>query len=189
MIGEAHRHLRDTSQSDHQRLEARIDILQAVSTPAGRLRLVQGFHRLHAEAEASLAPWLEDLADLDFDRRRRTARLAADLTDLGGRALSPSPSDVRVGSLPEALGWMYVLEGSTLGGKTIRRALSARGEDMTGLRFLEPYGAQVGDFWRAFLTILESHVHGPQDVARMAAGARAAFRHAERRLCGDPVLV
>lgn len=189
MIGEVHRYLRDSSQADHQRLEAGLDILEAVSTAAGRIRVVQGFYRLHAEAETALAPWLADRPDVAFAARRRTGQLAADLATLGGRAVQPGPSGIVIRSLAEALGWLYVLEGSTLGGKAIRRALLARGDTMTGLSFLDPYGPQTGQRWRDYLAVLERQARDADDVAAVAAGARAAFRHAERRLCGAPALV
>ncbi len=189
MIGEVHRYLRESSQADHQRLDAGLDILEAVSTPAGRMRVVQGFYRLHAEAEAALAPWLADRPDVAFADRRRTRRLAADLATLGGHAPRTGPSDIVIRSLGEALGWLYVLEGSTLGGKAIRRALLARGDTMAGLSFLDPYGAVTGERWRDYLAVLEGQARSPDDVAAMASGARAAFRHAERHLCGAPALV
>lgn len=189
MIGEVHRYLRDTSQADHQRLEAGLDILGAVSTAAGRSRVVQGFYRLHAEAEAALAPWFADRPDVAFADRRRTGRLAADIATLGGRPPRPGPSGVVVRSFAEALGWLYVLEGSTLGGKAIRRALLARGDTITGLSFLDPYGPQTGERWRAYLAVLENEARTPDDVAAMAAGARAAFRHVEQCLYGAPALV
>lgn len=189
MIGEVHRYLRESSQADHQRLDAGLDILEAVSTAAGRIRVVQGFYRLHAEAEAALAPWLDDRPDVAFEGRRRTRRLAADLVTLGGCAARPGPSGIVIRSLAEALGWLYVLEGSTLGGQAIRRALTARGDTLVGLSFLDPYGPATGARWRDFLAVLEHHGGDPDVAAAMAAGARAAFRHAERRLCGAPALV
>lgn len=189
MISDAHRLLRDATQADHQRLEARLDILTRIATTEGRRCLVERFHSLHAEAETALAPWLSDLPGLEFDARRRSIQLSADLETLGGEA-APAPARAApVAGVSEALGRMYVLEGSTLGGRVIRRAAEARGAGMRGLSFLDPYGERVGERWRAFLAVVDRQACTPEDVAAMIAGAVAGFRHAELRLCGEPELV
>lgn len=183
MISDAHRRLRDATQVDHTRLEGRIDILRRATTLQGRRRLVEAFAGLHADAEVALAPWLGGLAGLDFEARRRSGRLSEDLRAVGG---APPPSrPIAVRGVAEALGLMYVLEGSTLGGRVIRRQLAANGQDMTGLSFLDPYGEAVGARWRGFLAVLDGRP--AQDARAMAAGAVAGFREAERRLCGAPV--
>lgn len=189
MITEAHRRLRDATQADHQRLESRIDILTRIATTAGRRALVARFHSLHTEAEAALAPWLAGLPGLEFDARRRSVQLSADLEALGGEAAPASAPPAPVSGISEALGRMYVLEGSTLGGRVIRRAAEARGAGMRGLSFLDPYGERVGERWRAFLAVVDRQACTPEDVAAMIAGAVAGFRHAELRLCGEPELV
>jgi hypothetical protein len=53
-----------------------------------------------------------------------------------------------------------------------------------GLSFLDPYGDQVGERWRSFLSVVEAQA---SHAEAMVAGAVAGFRHAERRLCRAPV--
>ena len=181
MIGDTHRRLREATQAPHQRLENRLDILRQVATARGRLGLVERFHALHRDAEAALAPWLAALAGLDFEARRRSPHLAKDLALLGGAPTEGEAIVVR--GVGEALGLMYVLEGSTLGGRVIRRRVEAAGGDMAGLSFLDPYGEQVGERWRSFLAVLEAR----PEADAIVAGAVAGFRHTEHRLCGEPV--
>ncbi|MBU1374761.1 MAG: biliverdin-producing heme oxygenase [Alphaproteobacteria bacterium] len=188
MISEVHGRLRDATRVDHDRLEARMDILARIVTAESRRELVERFHGLHAEAEAALAPSLASLPGLDFETRRRSVQLAADLATLGGKAVPPSDAAVPAG-VAEALGRMYVLEGSTLGGRVIRRTVEARGDSMVGLSFLDPYGDRVGERWRAFLAVLDAQARTPDDVEAMVRGAVAGFHHAERRLCDEPVNV
>ena len=78
--------------------------------------MVAAFYRWHADMETAVAPWLADMPGLDFEVRRRTPLLAADLAALNEatplrRAPAQSPSAC------EALGRMYVLEGSRLGAR------------------------------------------------------------------------
>lgn len=189
MISDAHGRLRDATRADHERLEARMDILARVARPDDRRALVEGFHALHTEAETALTHWLADLTGLEFDARRRTVQLARDLAAVGGQAPPAPTTPPTVASLGEALGRMYVLEGSTLGGRVIRKAVEGRGEGMKGLSFLDPYGDQVGPRWRAFLAVLDSHARTSDDLDAMVRGASEGFRRAEHHLCGEPLHV
>jgi heme oxygenase len=182
MISDTHRRLRDATQPHHQRLESRIDILGRIGAPAARRALVARFHALHAAAEAGMAPFLTDVDGLDFEARRRAPRLARDLAALGGRPASQAEASIEVCGVAEALGLMYVLEGSTLGGRVIRKQVEGAGGDMRGLSFLDPYGPQVGERWRDFLGVLAAE----PDVDAMVAGAVAGFGHSERCLCEGP---
>lgn len=187
MVSETLSRLRDATRDEHQRLEDSLDILGQITRPAGRRRLVERFHGLHAGAERALSPLLSQVKGLDYDARSRLPFLAADVTLLGGHPgrlplCAPAPP----ADLAEALGVFYVLEGSTLGGHVIRKRLAAEGGSDRGLSFLDPYGARVGARWRAFLDILERET--PSDASREAAvgGARAGFALTRAWLC-DPV--
>jgi heme oxygenase len=150
--------------------------------------VVEDFHRLHADIEATVAPWLEGLAGLDYAARRRTRQLSADLAALGVAPLASGSGAgsgaPKASSRAEALGLVYVLEGSTLGGQVIRRAARAAGTDLTGLSFLDPYGAKVGERWRAFLAVVAAEAATREAEDAVVRGARAGFAHAELRLCG-----
>ncbi|MEW5687456.1 MAG: biliverdin-producing heme oxygenase [Pseudomonadota bacterium] len=173
-----HARLREATRAQHEALERRSNVLGRIAAPEARRALVQGFHRLHASLEPGLARWLEPVDGLDFAGRRRAPRLDQDLRALGGRSMpdadAPAPA-----SRAEALGWLYVLEGSTLGGRVIRKQVTAGGGDMAGLGFLDPYGAEQGERWRGFLAVVEREARTDADVDAMVAGARAAFRYAE----------
>lgn len=180
--------LRDATRDHHQRLEQRLDILERMASPDGRRHLVLRFHGLHAGAEAVLAPWLADLPDLDFEDRRRVNLLADDLRKLriAPGAPAPVPEPVSAG---EAMGMLYVLEGSSLGAKVIRKQAALRGLDMEGLSFLDPYGARTAERWRGFLDVLarESAARGPAWDDAVVKGGQRGFTQAEAWLCGAPV--
>ena len=112
--------LREATRPAHERLEERLDMLSKLGSVEQRRTLAAAFHRLHAGMERELAPWLADLDGLDFDDRRRSLVLDADLAALGATAPAPTAAP-RPAGRAEALGLMYVLEGSSLGGKVIRK--------------------------------------------------------------------
>ena len=99
--------------------------------------------------------------------------------------LPPSYPHPEPGSRSEALGMMYVLEGSTLGGRIILRELAKRGLDVSELGYLDPYGVDTGRRWRAFVSVLEAETAGdPSSMEEACSGAVKGFLHAEHVLCG-----
>lgn len=177
--------LRAATGAAHARLETALDLVERVADPGERRRLVARFLALHEGAEARLAPWLARQAELEPETRMRARLIRADLKLLGGGDESPGPQAPEIGSLGRALGWLYVLEGSTLGGRTIHRALETRGLDARGLTFLNPYGEAAGERWRAFVAVLDRlHREGQAGADEIVAGGVDGFDHAFRVLCG-----
>jgi heme oxygenase len=168
--------LREETGEVHRRLEARMDAITRLADPDTRDDLVQRYHRFHEAVEAAVSPLADDL---DLTEWRRLPLLEDALTLLG---LAPLPSSPRpsLASREQALGALYVLKGSALGGRVILKDLAGRGADPTGLGFLDPHGEDVGDAWRAFIIVLEREVTNP---GQAALGALAAFAHAEDILC------
>lgn len=168
--------LRQATQAQHHELEAKAGILQRLATPTGRRDLLQAFLALYQPAEAALRPRLAPIPDLDFEARRKTPALRCDLQALGAptglSAVHPPP---RFASAAEALGFAYVLEGSTLGGRVIRKRLLAEGLSLDGAGFFDVYGAQTGPRWKDFCAILERECAGLAHEA--VAGGLAGFAY------------
>lgn len=174
--------LREDTREAHERLEARLDLLAVLRRPEARADVVARFLAHHRAEEADLAPWLEPVEGLVFDQRRRSTLIARDLEQLGG-VVAPSPSPEPATNLEEALGRFYVLEGSTLGGRVIAKALQSNGEDLRGLSFFDPYGRLVGDRWQGLVALLSSYSSGDDAAGdRMTLGALKGFSLAEARL-------
>ncbi|CAH2598676.1 bacteriophytochrome heme oxygenase BphO [Rhodovastum atsumiense] len=138
---------------------------------------------LHEPLEAALARFGDwDAAGIDLPARRRAAALTVDL-----RALGHDPAQVTrapVEALPvlptfhEALGALYVLEGSTLGGRVIARDLRQRlGPDIAAaLAFFDGRGDAAGSAWRGFCAALNAHGAAHPDAARrVVTGAQRSF--------------
>jgi heme oxygenase len=174
------RRLRTETAEEHARVEAALDLLDPGLTPgrlAAALDLLHGFWRA---AEAGLDAWARRepaAADaLDWARRRRAGLYASDLHALGGDpAGSPVPALAGVGSTDEALGRLYVLEGSTLGGTFIDRHLAALPGLPPRLRAFSPYGEATGAMWHAYRGATRRWVAGPGDADRVVSAARTTF--------------
>jgi heme oxygenase len=123
---------------------------------------------LERALDAGIAPHLP----IGWAERRRSAALLRDLAGLG----APAPD---VDTLPaieraeDALGTIYVLEGSRLGGAVLKRSVAA---DLPA-EFLAP-----GDSgrWRALLDALERSLETEAQREAAVAAARRAFDTFER---------
>ncbi len=121
---------------------------------------------------AALQNWLPDLAN-----RGRLSAARQDLVDLGVDVPTlPAADPVR--DLPEALGWLFVSEGSTLGAAVLLKKAKAQ-LDLTetfGARHLAAAPEGRAQHWKRFVQALDDLELSPEDDARMLAAARAAFQ-------------
>lgn len=167
--------LREGTAGSHARLE---EALALLSLPPARDRfavLLERFHGFHAVWEPAIAPWFEPAF---LAPRRRTGLLEADLAALGRPvATAPPPSCAVAAELGQsaerALGSLYVMEGSTLGGQVIARHLATAGWP-GDLRYFDPYGRGTGGMWAAFKAMIAQRSSAVADPQIMA-GAIATF--------------
>jgi heme oxygenase len=80
-----------------------------------------------------------------------------------------------LGSVAEAAGCCYVLEGSTLGGRVIAKHVQARLGARAPREFLDGYGAGTGESWQAFCAALRAFADRPELEARIIVGAKQTF--------------
>lgn len=169
--------LRAGTQACHQRLEDRLPFFSDdFDLPAYR-RLMQAYYGFHAPLQALLA-------DHQGSERAKTAVLEHDLLALG-------LSRAEVAALPRCqalpatadeasvLGVMYVIEGSTLGGQVLKRAMAERlGIDSDhGARFLDVYGPLTGAHWRSFLQRLDQPAASHPQTVAAAIATFECFEH------------
>ncbi|QYF86200.1 biliverdin-producing heme oxygenase [Brevundimonas sp. PAMC22021] len=178
--------LRAATGPAHDALETQARIEPRLADRRTRGALVADFHRFHAGLEAAAHPLIADL-DEGFRVRSRAEGIAHDLRDLG--VLTPPMRPMTPpASVGEALGRVYVAEGSMLGGRIIRRRLAAQGIDLTGLAFLDPWGDDTGARWRGFIAAMErACATGAADMDAVVRGGLHGFAFAERALadrCG-----
>ncbi len=176
------RMLRTGTTSEHQALERALDLLDPDLRQARLAAVLDRMHGFWLAAESGLDDWAarfrKDADALCWSRRRRAGLFAADLRSLGAAAApEPAVPDLpRVRGTDEALGRLYVLEGSTLGGVLIDRHLATLpGLREVRVRAFSPYGADTGAMWHAFRTATRDRVATGGDAATMVDSARATF--------------
>jgi heme oxygenase (biliverdin-IX-beta and delta-forming) len=174
--------LRRATAAEHRRLEAEVHIQAAIQDPLRMRGLLGRFWGFHAAWQPAVERLVDDPEFMT--PRRKLPRLETDLLNLGFSrhdidALPLCPDAAPVGGYAEAMGSLYVLEGSTLGGQVISRKLREAGWPR-GLAYFDPYGPQLGAFWRAF----KGRAEAVGDAAAMARQAENTFVALRRWLTG-----
>lgn len=142
--------LRDATRDAHRRLEDAVGIARETVERDRIVRFLQRMRAVHAAWE----PWAARSAlDPAFLARRRKLHLIdEDLAALGAgdpARLPVCPRWPGPASLDRVAGSMYVLEGSTLGGRVIGRWIgAAEWRPSKGLHYFDCYGSDTGAMWR-----------------------------------------
>ncbi|CAA9233398.1 MAG: bacteriophytochrome heme oxygenase BphO [uncultured Blastococcus sp.] len=174
------RRLRLGTAAEHEDVERTLDLLHPGLERARLIRILDRMHAFWVAAEADLDRWAAgfpaDAAAVDWPRRRRARLFADDLRTLGSAPAAGSPRLSPVHGTDQALGRLYVLEGSTLGGVVIDRHLASLPAlaDVRVTAF-SPYGAATGSMWAAFRRVTRERVAAGGDPAVMVDSARATF--------------
>lgn len=180
--------LRSETRPQHTALESVLGFARSREEHVEQLRRFLGF----------IEPWERRIAQSPlaemYRGREKTAWLKADLT-FWGLSVEEIAALPRCEHLPaveswaEAVGSMYVIEGSTLGGQTIARHLEetfgvSAGQ---GYRYFLSYGELVPQKWREFRAYLMIQSSTETDDA-VVASAAATFSAMHEWFAREPML-
>lgn len=172
--------LRSETRAAHDAIERDLDWERRVSTIDGYRQLLARFYGFHRTWEPAIAASIDD--ESFVGPRRKLPLLEADLLHLGmtPTAIEKIPEPdllIRPRTRAEALGSMYVLEGSTLGGQLIARRVAEKLglKPGAGLSYHCAYGDAVGPMWQAFRARLGELSPSEEDEA--IGSANTTFRH------------
>jgi heme oxygenase len=170
--------LRAATQSTHETLDKSIMASNPFASMANYTRFLKVQHALHRDVlPLYLSPVLQHLIP-DLSRRSRFAAVTQDAARLGAEL--PDYTDApAVGAdfgVPEALGWLYVVEGSNLGAAFLYKAAVKMGLSVEhGASHLAEAPEGRAASWRAFKDRLNAAKLSPAEEVRVIAGAEAAF--------------
>ena len=139
-----------------------------------------GFYAAVERALTASRPLAKVIPDAGL-RNHKAALLAADLVALGmeRRDLVQLPRMAFAGelALPEALGWTYVVESLTVGGKQLARRLARQlpHEIQTASAYLGCYGDEAAERWREVGDALDAFPQAERELDRVIAAARDGF--------------
>ena len=163
-----------TTRAAHAGLEAQLR-LDGDATPGRYVAYLRTMHAVSRRIEPHTSIALASLG-LDAQARGKCAWLERDLAHFGVEPLASAAMRIPA-TVAARVGWAYVLEGSTLGGRVLHAQLAPRWSltRERGAAFLYGYGERTARMWRAFVDALNAL--GPDDGAmrESIAGANDAF--------------
>lgn len=176
--------LKNQTADCHAALEKQMDIGRHFQDRVAYTQLLEKFLGLYDPLEQQLSGrsnWQEQ--GWNFESRRKTGWLHDDLSSLGlsedEQASLPRCTDLpELANAAQAVGCLYVLEGSTLGGQVISRLLKREldVEPQNGGRFFSGYGEDTGPHWRQFGQWAEAWAdRNPGREQEAVLGARKTF--------------
>jgi heme oxygenase len=164
--------LRAETAESHAALEATFNLERVLNSRDAARHVLERFYGFHIVWEPAMAR--TDAAGFAA-ARSRLPHLRADLARLGCAEadLAAVARCEAAAGLPDSragsIGSLYVLEGSTLGGQLISRALKdAPWAPPEGLTYFNPYGPKTGEQWRAFMAWADTAAVGDDEAAIIA---------------------
>jgi len=148
--------LKENSHAAHQASEKKMIVaLKKIESKEDYVRMLNWLYGFYAPIEARIREYLTGDVFPDMLKRSRAEYLLWDMQASGFDTLPPDTCTAlpHSDSFARALGALYVLEGSTLGGRIIAGMLS-RQLDSPALTFFNSYGAETGNMWQSFKDFL-----------------------------------
>ena len=168
--------LNQITNEPHQKLDALVKAHKPFDDVASFARFVVAQYLFQSELKALYTdPALKEIVP-DLPERCRAEQAKADLADLNTEVPAPVAGAVNSPSKAEALGWIFVSEGSKLGAAfLIKRAVGLGLSDTFGARHLgEPAGGRA-EGWKSFIRTLDGLELTAEEEADLDKGAVAAF--------------
>ena len=179
--------LRSKTSASHKNLES-LPISKSIVNPSITIEDYALYlclmHDVVKNLEEDIYPILSDVIP-DLNERKKAQHIINDLKfTKSEKKQNHSPFDVTKISVPFAMGIMYVVEGSTLGGRFIIKNIqeSFGFDEENGASYFGGYGNKTGSYWKKFLNALTDFETKNNAEEEIIAGADYAFRAIHKHL-------
>ncbi|OZI34826.1 biliverdin-producing heme oxygenase [Bordetella genomosp. 10] len=168
--------LKHETNEQHERMHALMEQGKPFESRERYARFVAAQYLFQQDVEHLFDDARVQAAVPDLAVRGRVQAAAADLQDLGQAIPREALATSHV-AMPQALGWLYVSEGSTLGAafllKEVQQTLGLGAA--FGARNLAAYPEGRALVWRRFVAALDSSAVSVEEHDEVLAGANAAY--------------
>lgn len=169
--------LRRETEIDHQAVEGALPLMHDGLDRAQYVRCLRQMYGVVAAWEDHVTTVAPEWMRATLAARRRKHLLELDLAWFGvaeyddRRPILPEMKD-----LPNLIGAMYVMEGSTLGGQLIARHVESalHLDEGQGDAYFRGHGDQTGPMWKEFCEVLKIRV-SDDDTEAVVASAKEMF--------------
>lgn len=174
------KYLRERTETLQQELErVLIPKIKQTNTPAAYISLLQLFYGYYYPLEQYIAAHLDTSFPGGFEQRRKASLLLQDMAVINGSPVEPPPlcTDIpEITDAGQALGALYALEASILGGQEISQILTHNVPDVSkALTFVEGYGTNTQAMWDSFTHYLDGYNGTDVQKARLIQSAADTF--------------
>lgn len=173
--------LRNETKTAHQQLEkGTIPYIKQSTNEAAYSHVLYMFYGYFSQVEEQIQGIIDESVLPDIKERRQSGAILADLNSIGypTENLRTANELPVIKSIPQALGAMYVLEGSTLGGRFISQMLAKQlnRTPAEGISFFSGYGEQTEAKWKKFTEMMNEYViNHPLNANEVVAAANETF--------------
>jgi len=147
--------LKDSTQASHQALEKKmVSIIKKIRTREDYVNFLKLMYGYYSALERRVQ---EYVSEMEIGKRRKAERLLEDISYFESTATPEFCKELPpINSHAEALGAMYVMEGSTMGGKSIAKMIEGQAgiNGPSGFSFFNGYGEETGKMWEEFKIFL-----------------------------------
>ena len=168
--------LKEQTATEHQQLEVSlVRRLKGMEDISAYVQLLDVFYGYYAGVEPLLDKYLNDEVLPHYSRRRKAGLLLQDAQHFNSHHHPELCDELPpVNNLYQAMGVMYVLEGSTLGGQIITKMIvkSLNLATTDGTMFFSGYGDNTQPMWASFRQALN---HYDDEAEQVVNAARATF--------------
>ena len=182
--------IKKATKKEHQYLEKKVvQRLKAIDTKEDYAELLRYFYNYFNRLEEVAIPFINEKVWPGYRQRRSSEFLKKDIMQL--REIPYQLTDVRVPRINntlEALGALYVMEGSIMGGVIIVKML-AKKRITRGISFFSGYGEDTHTMWRNFQKVMDQHAVTGEEQQVLIQKARETFEYFSNLFERAPVLL
>lgn len=170
--------IKEATKEAHLQLEKKVvQKLKAIRSNQDYADLLRHFYAYFNHLEKAIAPFVTIDVLPDYPQRRNSSYIKTDIEALGGDINNlPETTVPEITNTTQALGALYVMEGSIMGGSIIVQML-AKGGITEGVSFFSGYGPATGQMWGAFIGVLNASAVNENQEAIAVKTANETFKH------------
>ncbi len=168
--------IKEATKVPHQEVEKKVVLrIKGIRSEADYADLLKHFYAYFNTVEQVIAPYITSAVLPDLAERRNASYIKADIEALGA-GIDDLPLVVapEINNAVQALGALYVLEGSIMGGPYIVQMLQ-KGGLTRGFSFFSGYGEASGQKWAAFIQVLNTIAQNEEEAEQALNSAHETF--------------
>ncbi|MFD2940245.1 biliverdin-producing heme oxygenase [Flavobacterium notoginsengisoli] len=167
--------IKEATKTGHQETEKKVVLrIKNINNDLDYIELLKCFYAYFNAVEKAIAPYINTVLP-DYSNRRNSSYIKTDIEELGGSIdRLPVAAATEIKDPIQAMGALYVLEGSIMGGPYIVQMLQKKGIEK-GFSFFSGYGSESGLKWASFTVALNILPQTESDNAKAVDAARETF--------------